>query len=150
MKFQKQKFQKQNATVLNAEHKFSGGRDTTARAEDLTQLGERAIQLLKDENLKVSNVKPFFWSMVEAYVDRFQFYPFDINKALISYLELKDYPEETIQELIEKLEIQFEKVHGRPLRESVQATGKSSALDTGLSELRDSLKYAALVAETKD
>ena len=150
MKFQKQKFQKQNATVLNVEHKFGGGRDATARVEDLTELGERAIQLLKDENLKVSNVKPFFWSMVETYVDRFQFYPFDINKALISYLELKDYPEETIQELIKKLEMQFEKVHGRPLREPEHVAEKPKALDAELSELRDSLKYAALVAETKD
>ena len=142
------KFQKNNNTVLNAEDKFGTGRYGDSRPDDLTRLGERAIKLLQDKNLKVSKVKPFFWSMVEAYVDRFQFYPFDVNKALISYLELKDYPEDDMLKLIEQLESQFEQAHGRPLRKPPQSAGRSEALDDEIRELRDSLKYAALVGET--
>lgn len=143
------KFRKPNNTVLNAEDKFGYGRDSGARLGDLTQLGERAVKLLNDKNLKVSKVKPFFWSMVEAYVDRFQIYPFDINRALISYLELKEFPEDTTRELIEQLETRFEEVHGRPLRKSSKSARKSSELDDEIKELRDSLKYAALVAESE-
>ena len=143
------KFQKRNNTVLNAEDKFGYGRGSDARLDDLTQLGERAVKLLNDKNLKVSKVKPFFWSMVEAYVDRFEIYPFDINRALISYLELKNYPEEMLQDLIEQLETQFEEVHGRPLRKPSGSARKPSKLDDEIKELRDSLKYAALVAENE-
>ena len=143
------KFQKHNNTVLNAEDKFGYGRGSSARPDDLTQLGERAVKLLNDKNLKVSKVKPFFWSMVEAYVDRFEIYPFDINRALISYFELKNYPEEMMQDLIKQLETQFEEAHGRPLRKPSQSARKSSDLDDEIKELRDSLKYAALVAESE-
>ena len=108
--------------------------------------------MLKDKDLKVGKVKPFFWSMVEAYVDRFQYYPFDIYRALISYFELRNYPEEEVRKLVEKLESQFEEAHGRPLRKpvSLQSTHQDSGLDDEIKELRDSLRYAAMVAESED
>lgn len=139
--------------MLNAEDKFSQSRDTSR--VDISQLGlaqlqALAIQLLKDEKLKVSQVKPFFWSMVETYVDRFQLYPFDVSKALFSYLELNDFPEELMQALVKQLETQFETAHGRPLRKSTQLLGQQDALDDEIKELRDSLKYAAMVAESED
>jgi hypothetical protein len=145
------KFQKNNSTVLNAEDKFRNGRDKITRPDELTQLGERAVELLKDKDLKVGKVKPFFWSMVEAYVDRFQYYPFDIFRALISYFEVRDYPEDEMRKLIEKLESQFEEAHGRPLRKPLlpqQSTPQESGLDDEIKELRDSLRYAAMVAES--
>jgi hypothetical protein len=146
------KFQKSNSTVLNAEDKFGNGRDKTTRPDELTQLGERAVELLKDKDLKVGKVKPFFWSMVEAYVDRFQYYPFDIFRALISYFEVRDYPEDEMRKLIEKLESQFEEAHGRPLRKPLlqQSTHQGSGLDDEIKELRDSLRYAAMVAESEN
>ena len=109
-----------------------------------------AICLLNDKNLEVSKVRPFFWSMVEAYVDRFHLYPFDINKALFSYLELGDYSEKTVLDLVKQLESQFEKNHGRPLRKSTQMVCQQDSLDEEIRNLRDSLKYAAMVAETED
>ena len=148
MKFVKPKFVKPNK-VLDAADKFGSARDDT-QTGDLTQLGERAIAVLNGENLKVGEVHHFFWSMVEAYVDRFQQYPFDINKALISYLEMKGYPEDTVLELIKQLEAQFESIHGRPLRKSTQLVSKLDALDDEIKQLRDSLKYAAMVAEGSD
>jgi septum formation inhibitor MinC len=141
------KFQKRNSTVLNAEDKFSQSRKKTSTPTDLTQLGDLAISLLNDKNLEVSKVRPFFWSLVETYVDRFHLYPFDINKALFSYLELEDYPEEKVLQLVTQLESQFEKVHGRQLRKSKSLFSQPGALDKEIGELRDSLKYAAMVAE---
>ncbi len=148
---------KQKKTILNAEDKFSqfrGGPSTLAdlfqsRLDrlDLTQLGELAARLLNDKKLEVSKVRPFFWSLVETYVDRFQLYPFDVNKALFSHLELNDYPEETVRQLVKQLESQFEKTHGRPLRKPAQQLYQEGVLDDEIKELRDSLKYAAMVAD---
>ena len=117
---------------------------------DLTQLGELVIKLLNDKNLEVSKVRPFFWSLVETYVDRFQFYPFDASKALLSHLELNDYPEEMIKQLVEQLESQFEKSHGRPLRQSPPRSAQQAVLDDEIKVLRDTLKYAAMVAENSE
>ncbi len=149
------KLHKRNNTILNAEDKFSQSQDQllspAALAKlDLTQLGDLAIQLLNDKNLEVSKVRPFFWSLVETYVDRFDLYPFDVNKALFSYLELNDYPEETVLQLIKQLESQFQKTHGRPLHKSTQLLSQQGALDDEIRELRDSLRYAAMVAESED
>lgn len=130
--------------------KFCLHRDTPASPENLTELGERAIVLLNSKKLEVSKVRPFFWSLVEAYVDRFRRYPFDVKKALFSYLELNDYPEETIRELVIQLESRYQKLHGRPLRKSTQLLSKKDTLDNEIKELRDSLKYAAMVAEKQE
>ena len=144
------KLNKHKNTVLNAEDKFSQNREGISHPVDLSQLGDFAIKLLNDKNLEVSKVRPFFWSLVETYVDRFGLYPFDVNKALFSYLELNDYPEEKVQQLVKQLESQFEKTHGRPLRKSTQQLCQPGALDDEIKELRDSLKYAAMVAETNE
>lgn len=149
------KLHKHNNTVLNAEDKFSQSRDEASPPANLsrlglTELGDLAIKLLNDKNLEVSKVRPFFWSLVETYVDRFSLYPFDVHKALFSHLELNDYPEETVQQLVKQLESQFEKTHGRPLRKSKQRLYQQGALDDEIKELRDSIKYAAMVAESED
>jgi len=144
------KLHKHNSTVLNAEDKFSQSRDAISPPADLSQLGNLAIKLLNDKNLEVSKVRPFFWSLVETYVDRFDLYPFDVSKALFSYLELNDYPEETVQQLVKQLEAQFEETHGQPLRKSAQLLRQQKTLDDEIKELRDSLKYAAMVAEVDE
>jgi len=144
------KLYKQKSTVLNAEDKFSQASGDVSPRADLTQLGDLAIKLLNDKNLEVSKVRPFFWSLVETYVDRFHLYPFDVNKALFSQLELNDYPEETVKQLVKQLESQFEKVHGRPLHKSTQLLSRHGALDDEIKQLRDSIKYAAMVAEVDE
>lgn len=137
---------------MDATDKFGGtvhsGDSTSSEpTKDLTLLGEHVRAALQDENLKVSEVHPFFWSLVETYVDRFQQYPFDINKALISYLELQEYPEVVVRNLIDQLETQFENVHGRTLRKPPALQASDSVLDDEIKQLRNSLKYAAMVAE---
>jgi len=138
---------KQKGTILNAEDKFGTARDIAAVPENLTQLGELAIKMLNDKNLEVSRVRPFFWSLVETYVDRFQLYPFDVKKVLFSYLELNDYPEDTMRELVRQLELQYEKSHGRPMRKTTKPYFSQDARSEELDGLRDSLKYAAMVAD---
>jgi len=141
------KLHTQNKNILNAEEKFSRSRDADTSTLTISQLGEIGIKLLNDKNLEVSKVRPFFWSLVETYVDRFQIYPFDVSKALFSHLELHDFPEEKMLDLVKQLESQFERAHGRPLRKSTQLVCEQDSLDDEIKELRDSLKYAALVSE---
>lgn len=144
------KLHKHHTTVLNAKDKFGQSRDDQSPPEDLTQLGERAIELLNDKNLEVSKVRPFFWSLVETYVDRFQLYPFDASKALFNQLELNNYPEDAVLQLVKQLESRFEKSHGQPLRKSTQLVCQQDALDDEIKDLRASLKYAAIVAESEE
>jgi len=146
------KLYKRNNAALNAEPKFEPGhgegQDSTAEKripKDLDQLGELAIELLNDKNLEVSKVRPFFWSLVEAYVDRFQLYPFDVSKVLFSHLELNDYPKDQMEKLVKQLESQYEKAHGRPLRKSAGPIERKGMIDEEMQRLRDSLKYAAMV-----
>ena len=150
------KLYKRNDTALTAESKFAPGhaegQESTAKNQipkDLEQLGELAIELLNDKNLEVSKVRPFFWSLVEAYVDRFQLYPFDVSKVLFSHLELNDYPKDQIEKLVAQLELQYEKAHGIPLRKSTELVEQQDKMDDELKPLRDSLKYAAMVGEVE-
>ena len=146
------KLYKRNKTVLDAESKFAPdqgeGKDSIAEKQspkDLDQLAELVIARLNDKNLEVSKVRPFFWSLVEAYVDRFQLYPFDVSKVLFSHLELNDYPKDLVEKLVEQLETEYEKVHGRQLRKSTELAERKDVLGDEIKHLRDSLKYAAMV-----
>lgn len=116
----------------------------------LDQLSKVAHELLMDKNLEVSKVRPFFWSMVETYVDRFQIYPFDVVKALFSYLESRDFPEDQMRELVNKLEECYLQQHGDAMRKSTQLMCEEDSMDDELKELRESLKYAALVGELEE
>lgn len=143
---------KRNKTVLSAESKVAPdhieGQGFAAQKQipkDLDQLAELVIAQLNDNNLEVSKVRPFFWSLVEAYVDRFQRYPFDVSKVLFSHLELNDYPKDQMEKLVKQLESQYEKAHGRPLRKSAGPIERKDMMDEEMERLRDSLKYAAMV-----
>jgi len=119
----------------------------------LDDLARISRSMLMDKNLEVSKVRPFFWTMVEAYVDRFQVFPFDAIKALFSYLELHEYPEEQMHDLVKKLEKRYKKQHGRPMRESEQPPARyetGQLLEDEINELRETLKYAAIVGERLD
>lgn len=149
------KLHQQKKNILNAESKFSQYRDVdTAPIDlsqlDLTQIGDLTVKLFNDKNLEVSKVRPFIWSLVETYVDRFQLYPFDAGKALFNDLELNGYPEDVVKNLVKQLEARYEKEHGRPLRKSTQLLSSQDGLDDEIKTLRDSLKYAAMVAECDD
>ena len=121
--------------------------NTSTHPNDIDELSAAAREVLLDRNLEVSKVRPFFWSMVEAYVDRFQIYPFDIVKAMLSYLETRDFPEEQTRELVEMLEQGYQEQHGVPLNDKYPALELDDSLNEELRELRASLKYAAMVAE---
>ncbi len=120
----------------------------------LDDLSTISRSMLMDENLQVSKVRPFFWAMVEAYVGRFQVFPFDAVKALFSYLELHEYPEDQLRDLINQLEMLYQKQYGKPVREPEQQLASNGAgaqtLDDEINELRETLKYAAIVGERLD
>jgi uncharacterized protein YdhG (YjbR/CyaY superfamily) len=123
---------------------------TYALPGNMDQLTVAVHRIMMDSHLEVSKVRPFFWSMVEAYVDRFQIYPFDIVKALFSFLETKDYPPELMRELVTKLEESYSKQYGEPMHKSTQLVCEGNCLDREVKELRESIKYAALVDELEE
>jgi hypothetical protein len=106
--------------------------------------------MLMDKDLEVSKVRPFFWTMVETYVDRFQVFPFDAIKALFSYLELRDYPEQQLRDLVRQLEEIYQKQYGAPMRDSTPSAVSGENLDDEITALRDTLKYAAIVGERSE
>jgi hypothetical protein len=127
----------------------------------LDDLSKLVRERLMDKDLEVSKVRPFFWTLVETYVDRFQVFPFDAIKALLSYLELQEYPQEEMRELVRKLEKRYKKQHGTAMREPESRPGGPRLrpvagerggllLDDEISQLRESLKYAAIVGERLD
>jgi len=133
-------------TVLNAEDKFAQARSLKSAPQNISQLSLHAQHLLNKKDLEVSKIRPFFWSMVETYVDRFQQFPFDVNRALFSYLEDREFPEHEVRALIEQIKVQFEKHHGKPLFKPEEMAGHEG-LDDEIRRLRDTLKYAAVVSE---
>lgn len=118
--------------------------------KNLDQLSVAVRELLLDENLQVSKVRPFFWSMVEAYLDRFNIYPFDVVKALFSYIESEDYSAEEMRALVKKLEEYYDQQYGEPMHKSTQLVCNSDCMDDEIKELRESIKYASLVGEMEE
>ena len=100
--------------VLNAEGVFAQARQLKSAPENISQLSQHAQHMLGRKDVEVSKLRPFFWSLVETYVDRFDQLPFDVNKALFSHLESVDYPEQEVLALIEQLV-------GREKRDKVEA-----------------------------
>ena len=119
----------------------------------IESVGEAARDVLMDRHLDVSKVRPFFWSLIEIYQDRFQAYPFDPFKALYSYLEMNDFPKEQLEDIISKLEQAYEEKHcKRPHSteqhsHSTDTENAQQSLDDDIRALRDSLAYASLVDE---
>ncbi len=124
-----------------------GGDDRVTVPGSIDELGEVARQLFNDKNLEVSKLRPFFWSLVETYVDRFQLYPFDVTKALFSHLELNGYPEDELRTLINQLETLYKKNHGQPVNATPALDHEVISLDDEVANLRDCIKYAVLVSE---
>ena len=151
------KSRSKSGAVLQAGEKFSLAGNRLTAPVNLDQLGEIVQQLLNDKNLEVSKVRPFFWSLVETYVDRFQCFPFDVNKALFSHLELNDFPEGELRALIRQLETLCESRNAESL-EQPKVTGRkpvesgvsiAASLDEEVNNLRSCLKYATLVADDR-
>jgi hypothetical protein len=118
--------------------------------ENVDQLSSAVHDLLISKHLELSKVQPFFWSMVEDYIDRFQSYPFDVVKALFYYLEATDYPADEIRELVKKLEDCYVQQHGESMHKSTKLVCAVDGLAEEMKELRESIKYASLVGELEE
>jgi len=132
------------------EIKKSSARASGTPPGNMDQLSEAVRRIMMDKHLEVSKVRPFYWKMVEAYIDRFHIYPFDIVKALFFYLESNDYPPDLMRELVTKLEESYAEQYGEPMRKSTKLVCEADSLDHEVKELRESLKYAALVDELEE
>ena len=114
----------------------------------IDELKEIAREILMDEDLEVSKVRPFFWSMVEAYLDRFHQYPFDMVKAMICYLELRECPERQLEELMGQINDLYKKQYGKAMPEPEKPLPQTGdTIYDEIRELRETLKHAALVGE---
>ena len=134
--------------ILSLVDELPGGHSQDfASLENMDQLTKCARQLLLDKELELSKVRPFFWSLVEAYVDRFHIYPFDVPRALFNYLDVHENPEAEVRSLVQQLERRYLEQHGRALKQATEMVTEPRSLDAEIRGLRDSLKYAALVGE---
>jgi len=117
------------------------------RPESIDELAIVVRDALNDRYLEVSKVRPFFWSMVETYSDRFKSYPFNTYKALFSDLELRDYPAEEMEMIVARLEQAYEKKYGKPMNRKKEVPSEYDSIDEEIQDLKDSLCYASLVSE---
>lgn len=131
-------------------HQNSGAGEQNTTPKNLDELTQLARKMLMEESLEVSKIKPLFWSMIEIYIDRFQAFPFDVAKALQSYLELNEYPADQMQNLVSQLEEMYALKYGRPMKQSTQLISEQESLDEEIRSLRDSLKYATMVGELEE
>lgn len=133
--------------TANATSPYTPAVRPSYQPDSIDSLAEATRDVLMDKYLEVSKVRPFFWSMVELYADRFQSYPFDAFKALYSCLEMNDFPEEEMEQIINKLEQAYVKKYGKPVKRPTELLSEQDTLDDEIRELRDSLVYASLVNE---
>lgn len=119
--------------------------NTTTAPKNLDELTQLARTMLMQEQLEVSKVRPLFWSMIEIYVDRFQAFPFDVVKALHSYLELIDCSSEEMHDIVKNIEEMHVSRYGHPMKQATQLISEKDTLEEEIKELRDSLKYASMV-----
>ena len=118
------------------------------KKSSIDELKEIAREILMDEDLEVSKVRPFFWSMVEAYLDRFHQYPFDMVKAMICYLELRECPERQLEELMGQINDLYKKQYGKAMPEAEKPLPQTGdTIYDEIRELRETLKHAAIVGE---
>lgn len=118
------------------------------KKSSIDELKEVAREILMDEDLEVSKVRPFFWSMVEAYLDRFHQYPFDMVKAMICYLELRECPERQLEELMGQINDLYKKQYGKSMPEPEKPLPQTGdTIYDEIRELRETLKHAAIVGE---
>jgi hypothetical protein len=139
---------------LNGLAEEQGTRSAGGSALSFDELSAMACSRMRDGNLDAGDIGPLLRNMVEAYVDRFQAFPFDVVETLFAYLALRDFPEEAMRGLVERLEQRYQKHYGVSLRKSgnppVGNVAAQPTLDEEISQLRETLKYAAIAGERLD
>lgn len=108
----------------------------TPRAEPSTptaSIGDRATQWLKQHAEDEHEAAEMVQRLVEAYVERFSKYPFDERKILYRALEIRDFPEKELHDLVLTLESLYERRYDQPVRDLEDSVVKLLA-DVGDSE----------------
>jgi hypothetical protein len=116
------------------------------RLDTLEELLLAVHELLADQRLEVRVVTPLLYSLLETYIDNFQAYPFGDVSKLLTQLEVDGYPEPEIHALMKRIEDTYEQYHANSTRQTVPGM----AMDSEYEGLRQSIKYAAMVADQED
>ena len=131
-----------------------GGSSSDRNEPGLDELVAATLSRLLDLDIDAGEAGLLLRRMIEAFVDRFRAYPFDVSEALTGYLALRDYPEEEMRELVKRLQKLYKKRYGVSMRKSGDRSFDNAAgqltLDDEISQLRETLKYAAIVGEHQD
>lgn len=107
----------------------------------------RAVrELLMDPRLDLSVVTPLIYSLLETFIDDFQQYPYDQVSKLLARLEQEAYPAHGLRELISRIE----EAYGQNHNEAIHDTPHELATNDDFEGLRQSVRYAAMVAERDD
>lgn len=115
----------------------------SVRLDSLDDLLRAARELLQDSRLDVGVVTPLICSLLDTFVDRYRVYPYDEVGLLLARLEQDGYPAQALRDLISRIEQAYEQYHG----EGLSYPQRQAALADEFEDLRQSLKYAAMVAE---
>jgi len=107
-------------------------------------LADSALRLLKEHETKQDSAKAFLEPLIKTYIDRFQNFPTNPYQTLYQQLEMRDFPEEDIHELVNTLESLFEKHYKKPLRNPdstiIKLLADTSGSEEKLAHLNQQLK----------
>ncbi len=111
-------------------------------------LADSTLRLLNEPETSQESANSFIHPLLKSYFDRFQAYPLDIMQALYQQLEVTDFPESDIKELVNTLESLFEKHYKKPLRNLdstvikllADASGSEEKLELLNQQLKNSFK----------
>jgi hypothetical protein len=78
-------------------------------------LSEQAIAVLREPQSDAEGAQAFLEPLIDAYVERFARYPFDIREIVLKDLALRDHPSAEIRHLVSSLEASYEAHHHKPV-----------------------------------
>ncbi len=131
-----------------------GDAQTDRDGPGLDELAATLRARLLDVSVDADEAGSFLRHLIEVYVDRFQAFPFDGFEALFRCLELQQASREQMHDLVERLERLYEARYGAAMPGSLKPSRGEAArqptLDQEISQLRETLKYAAIAGERQN
>ncbi|NOY67441.1 MAG: P-loop NTPase [Gammaproteobacteria bacterium] len=87
--------------------------------ESIAVSAEKLLRLLQEgtDNLTKDEAEKHIQPLIEAFITQYNQFPLNIRKSLYRYLEMQNFPDNEIRDLIFTLESLYEKRYQRPVRE---------------------------------
>ncbi|MEJ2344623.1 MAG: MinD/ParA family protein [Gammaproteobacteria bacterium] len=86
--------------------------------EQATSPAAAALEFVNRQETDAEQAKAMLEPLVEAFIDRFQRFPLDLRHFVYRSLELGDFPEDEIKDLVTTLETLYERRCQRPVRDT--------------------------------